>query len=99
MKSLTEIRRGCGKTFDINDPNYITFCGVTAITSKYIEGIHEVELCEVCQALLEQAQEFEKMIDLLKSKAFKTTDYYDQVMAIKLDDLNELLKEVQGERE
>ena len=94
MKPLTEIRKGCG----------IELFGYVIPEIYCIPEIHcgelshnKVALCPTCQALLEQAQEFEKMIEKLKSKAFKTTDYYDQVMAIKLDDLNELLKEVQGE--
>jgi hypothetical protein len=53
-----------------------------------------------CQALLEQAQEFEKMILGLMVKGFKPLDKEDEFhMNGWNDSLKELLKEVQGEKE
>jgi hypothetical protein len=51
MKPLTEIKKGCEKIFFRNNS-----------FESYICGLKENDLCPTCQALLEQAQEFEKMI-------------------------------------
>jgi len=53
MKSLAEIKQGC-KNCELHK----------GVVNWVLEG----DLCPTCQALLEQAQEFEKKIEELKSK-------------------------------
>ena len=49
MKPLTEIKKGCGGNYK-HEQGMLWFCGMSG-------------LCPTCQALLEQSQEFEKMIE------------------------------------
>jgi hypothetical protein len=83
MKPLTEIRKGCGK--------YLTSDGSWTLDCK------ENELCPTCQALLEQAQEFEKMIEELwkKNKTCMEIEGEDIECKVITKFKKELLKEVQ----
>jgi hypothetical protein len=102
MKPLTEIKKGCGKQISYNSP-YLPneICGLG-------------DLCPTCQALLEQAQEFEKMIEKLKRqielelkiieeyiKSHDKTSLAEQSKLVYnnvLFGLNKLLKEVQDKQ-
>jgi hypothetical protein len=81
MKTIAEIKKGCGRMFVKN--GFEMFCCKT----DFVE-----HLCPTCQALLEQSQQFQKMIEEHKRKGFS---YYSQGWN---DVLDELLKEVRGER-
>jgi hypothetical protein len=97
MKPLTEIKKGCGMSFisfQHEDIRIRSICG------------EENRFFKTCQALLEQAQEFEKMIldelDFLKriysylEKDIKGVNY---VVGEEIKERIELLKEVQGEKQ
>ena len=84
MKPLTEIKKGCGK---------VIYLGVlNKNTQNENEYCNEKHLCPTCQALLEQAQEFEKIVN----------DWYirtrDKKTYVDLSDVQELLKEVRGDK-
>lgn len=62
--TIKEIEKGCGRTFDIDDPNYITFCGVTCHTQHPNPLGIDVDLCQDC----EQRWKFEKFKEDLRQQ-------------------------------
>jgi len=87
MKPLTEIKKSCGERVGKSKGDNI-ICG-----KKYwLNGQWAFSLCPTCQALHEQAQEFEKMINDWYIKTREKKTYVD------LSDVQELLKEVQGDK-
>ena len=56
-----EVKKGCGKTFDIDDPNYITFCGVTCHTQHPDDLGLGVDLCQECRGKWEAIQKCKEM--------------------------------------
>jgi len=86
MKPLTEIRNGCGNI--IIKEKYSIDCGGKV---KDNWGIWNIIYCPICQALLEQAQEFEKKVEELKEDikklVYSGSDFY-------LDNVKLVLKEI-----
>ena len=102
MKSLAEIKKGCGKWRIVGRVK----CGINSEPIGFA-------ICPICQALLEQAQEFEKMIetkldsDLLAKFYKEHEEYMETLSSMEICNGNhncnefvikqELLKEVRGD--
>ena len=99
MKPLTEIKKGCGERVGKSKRAYI-ICG----WKYWLNGQWAFSLCPTCQALLEQAQEFEKELGLIIAHLENCMEddfevHYENDCNSLLKELKELLKEVQGGRE
>ena len=89
VKTLTEIKKGCGNI--IIKEKYSIDCGGKV---KDNWGIWNIIYCPTCQALLKQAQEFEKIMN----EVFDDCTGHEQDIDIFYYLKDKLLKEVQGEK-
>ena len=76
-----EIKKGCRKTFDIDDPNYITFCGVTCHTQHPDDLGLGVDLCQECRGKWEAIQKckemFKEMIEKFRTELRKCDEFFN----------------------